>query len=194
MGRERKRVAFIARTQSGKSTNIREMIEARVKGSEEWCIIYDPNNQKAWWDYPAISLEKAAQLKKGIYRVVNADHKAFLKMISEKKGGIVVFEDASVFLTPQKDQAVYNILVSLRHPDHDIDIVLVGHAVADFPQYITRQLNELLLGKTGDSWKNIEDRFPDSVKEDAQQAFEELLGDPSNYAFKRIIISKTGTL
>lgn len=188
-GRGRKRVLFIGGTQVGKSTQITKVIEA----DNEPVIIHDNNNQVKYWKYPEISLEQFANQKSGKYRILTDDHEAFWYTArnGEFKGGKIISEDASVYLTPQKNMKIYPNLISLRHPDYDCDIILVAHAVQDMPEYIIRQANEIVLFKTGDNWKTIRDRFPDHVRAEAERIFNEVNNSEDPHIFRRIIIRST---
>lgn len=196
MGRERKRLLFIGRTQVGKSTKVKMMILHRHQRTKEPVIILDPNNQKTWWEYPQITLEQLPKLQGGVYRIVTMKYKDFFNTVYNKwrpkKGAQVVGEDASNYLTPQQDMDIYPNLIGLRHPDHNMDFTGITHSIYRTPGYIIEQANEVILFKTGDVWNKCTDRIPDNVKEEFKKAFDEVNADPDPYAYRRIIISKTG--
>jgi len=194
MGRGRKRILFCGGTEKGKSTRVEEMILHRNKKTGEPVIILDPNRQQKWFPYPAINFDLLKGMKKGIYRINTEDYETFFSIVFKYfQHGVVVAEDASNFLTAQKNEKIYPNLIALRHPDHDVDIVFITHSLSETPKYIFRQLNEVILFKTGDTWDDAEVRIPDDKKEIFKKKFISVNQDKDQYACRRIIIQKTGT-
>lgn len=197
MSRGRKKVAFIGGTEKGKSTQIKIMLGAIQKlFSTEGIIIYDLNYQKAWSYLSEITMEMWAAMKSGMYRIHDADFMKFYSIAKDKWKtgwrGVIVHEDAGEVITAQKNEKLYAMLIGLRHKA--TDLVFVFHSIADVPKYIMRQLNEIVLFKTGDNWDDIKDRFPDDKVEEVRQAFERVNNHKDNFYFERIILRKTGTL
>jgi len=192
MSRGRKTVAIIGRPESGKSTQLKLMLEA----VNEAKIIYDENYQKAWSDVPEITMDQWYGMTKGKYKITDPDFMKFYEIASDKwkRGwkGVIVHEDAGTMLTPQKNNELFKMLTSLRHKE--TDLILVFHSLLDTPPYVIRQLNEIILFKTGDNWVSARERFPDDRREEMKIAFDQVNGDASQWAWKRIILRKTGTL
>lgn len=195
MSRGRKTVAFVGRPECGKSTQIKLMIEEpRVK--TEGIIIYDENYQKAWHDTAEINMQQWFSMTRGKYKITDPDYMKFYEIASDKwkRGwsGTIIHEDAGTMLGPQKNEDLFRMLISLRHKATDLNFVF--HSLLDTPPYVIRQLNEMILFKTGDNWKSCKDRIPDDKQEEVHQAFDQVNTDPSQFAWKRIILRKTGTL
>lgn len=195
MSRGRKRVAFVGGTEVGKSTQIALMLEhPRVKA--EAIIIYDENRQKKWIHLPEITMDQWRGMISGFYRITDPDYEMFYEILSEKykRGwkGTVVHEDAGVALGAQKNPKLFKNIIGLRHKE--TDLVKVFHALKEVPPYIMRQLNDLILFKTGDNWKDVADRFPDDKVEEVRKAFEFVNSSPNRHIFKRITLRATGTI
>lgn len=190
MGRGRKRIIFCGGTERGKSSRIIEIIEA----TKEAVIIHDVNNQQKYYPYPEITLEQLKQMKSGKYRCTDPDYNKFWKVCFDYfKNGLIISEDASNYLTPNKNMAIFPNLIALRHPTHNCDIVMVTHSLMDAPSYILRQCNELVLFKTNDVWKKVYDRFPDHIQSKAEIFFNQINTSDNQFIWKRIVILKTGT-
>ena len=192
MSRGRKTVAFVGRPECGKSTQIKKLLDSIHEGK----IIYDENYQKAWLDVPEISMDQWKSMTRGKYKVTDPDFVKFYEIASEKwkRGwqGVIVHEDAGTMLGSQKNDKLFKMLISLRHKA--TDLVLVFHSLMDTPPYVIRQLNEIILFKTGDNWTSARERFPDDKQEEIRQAFDQVNNSESQWAWKRIILRKTGTL
>lgn len=192
MSRGRKTVAFIGRPECGKSTQIKLLLNSVTEAK----IIYDENYQKAWLDVPEITMQQWAGMKTGHYKITDPDFMKFYELASDKwKGGwkgVIVHEDAGTMLTSQKNDKLFKMLISLRHKA--TDLMFVFHSLMDTPPYVIRQLNEIILFKTGDNWASARERIPDDKQEEVRLAFDQVNQSENQWAWKRIILRKTGTL
>lgn len=67
------------------------------------------------------------------------------------RNGVIVYEEATIFLTShgsQTDRYVNEVLVSKRHTNNYV--FLIFHSVAEIPPYIYRKCNYITLFKTND--------------------------------------------
>ena len=196
MSRGRKRIGFIGATQRGKSFQLKRMVEHRCEKYNEPLIVYDQNNQAAWYDYAKISLDDYRRMRSGRYRIVDDDYKKFWDYTFKYfKGGQVIAEDASNYFKPQKEEDIFKNFIALRHPDHDVDISLVFHSIMDTPDYVIRQLNEIILFKTGDSWdKDCSKKIPQHQRDAFKEVFDDVNSDPDPRAWRRFVFLKTETV
>lgn len=193
MSRGRKKIGIFGATETGKSTDAEKIALPRNIKFDEPIIILSPNRQIKWEKYGEITLEQLKGMKKGVYRIHTTDFKKFFNIIYNYfQHGVVIAEDATGFLTPQVDTDIFSVIVGLRHPDHDVDILFILHAISRTPMYIIEQLDEIILHKTGENWENIKDRIPFVIREEFKAAFIKVNTDPDPFAKARIIIKKTG--
>lgn len=194
MGRGRKRLIVCGATETGKSTIIKELIAPRI--GIDAMIVHDINQQEAWYHLPEISLDEFARMKTGMYRTTDMDYEKFFSIaFNNFRHGTIISEDATNYLGDKPNRSIMPNLIGLRHPKHDVDIIMVTHSLMDTPKYIIRHANELILKKTGDVWNDVKGRF-EQKREEVFQAFTKL-NDPKNpfpYDWERIVIHKTGTL
>jgi energy-coupling factor transporter ATP-binding protein EcfA2 len=189
MSRSRKIILIIGATETGKSTAAEEMALVRNERYKEPIIILSPNRQVKWLKYGEINLDDFSRMVKGIYRIHTGAFNNFFSIAFKNfKHGVIICEDATAFLTTQRDDEIFAIITGLRHPDHDCDIIFVTHAAYRTPAYIFEQADELILFKTGETWDNIKQRIPDSKKEEVKAAFMEVNADPSQWAKKKILL------
>lgn len=195
MGRQRKKVAFVGDTGTGKSTVIIPMIKQRCEKYKENAIVLDPNRQMSWRIFGAITIELLKSLKHKlgvIYRINTEEYETFFKVIFDFfKHGIVIVEDASNWAKPHENKLITRVLTALRHPDHDVDVIFVFHQIYRIPMYIFESLHEIVLFKTGDRWDDIKDMFPENVREMAREAFYRVQNHESKHYCERIVIKKT---
>jgi ABC-type sugar transport system ATPase subunit len=189
MSRSRKKIGITGGTDVGKSSAAEAIALVRNKQFDEPIIILSPNRQAKWEKYSEITLEQFKYMKKGIYRIHTTDFKQFFSIANQYfKHGVIICEDATAFLTPNVDKEIFAIITGLRHPDHDVDIIFVTHAIYRTPSYIIEQLDELILFKTGETWDKVQIRIPDNLKEEVKAAFIEVNSSPDFYAKKKILL------
>lgn len=192
MARGRKFVAFVGGREKGKSTQLKILHEATKH--EPLCVL-NMSYQGAWMHLPEITMEQWKVMKSGAYQIHDTNYKLFYKIASDKWKtgwkGKIFHEDAGESMKAQKDEDTFGVVIGLRHKH--TDLVQIFHSIADTPPYVIRQLNEMILFKTGDSWSKVEDRFPDFIREEAKRIFDEVNNSPNPYAWGRIILQKTGT-
>lgn len=189
MSRGRKRILFIGGTEKGKSTQIRKLIHSR----KEPVIIHNQGYQKAYAEFPSISLEQVAQMKSGKYQTHDPDHLTFFQTcVQNFRNGLLVAEDTSEYLTHTKNMTVYPLLIKLRHLG--VDVIMVFHSLADTPKYVLRQCNEVILFKTGDVWKDCVDKITEDKVEEFEKKFFTVKNHTNQFHWERIVIMKTGTI
>lgn len=195
MGRGRKRVIVCGATETGKSTLIKEIIKPRI--GIDGFIIHDPNEQAAWYHLPEISLNEFERLKRGtksMYRTCDPDYEKFFHIaFTNFQDGCIITEDATNYLGDKPNRAIMPNLIGLRHPKHNVDIIMITHSIMDAPKYIIRQCNELILKKTGDVWDDVKGRF-EKKREEVEKAFRFVNDSENPYEWERIVLHKTGTI
>lgn len=195
MGRGRKRVVVVGATETGKTTNIKKMIIPR--SGIDGLIVNDPNEQAAWYHLPQISLEQFERLKrdfKGQYRICDMDYEKFFAIAFKNlTNATIISEDATNYLGEKPNKAIMPNLIGLRHPTHNVDIIMITHSLMDTPKYIIRQCNEIILHKTNDVWHDVKGRF-DLKKDEVEKAFNFVNNSSNPYEWERIILHKTGTI
>lgn len=198
MSRYRKRIVFCGATGTRKSTAVKKIIAELYEPKKERVIIYDPQAQDTWYHLAKISLDQVARMQTGVYRICDCAPDEFFTTIDQEwrktkqYGGAVICEDASRFLTPHRNQHIYDILCGLRHIN--CDWYGITHTIQETPGYIIRQLNEFVFFKTGDNWKMVADRFPGQLQPMAEKLFYDV-NDPARVDWYRraLTIIKTGS-
>ncbi len=180
--------------ESGKSEKVRDIIQKMNKRT----IVNDHSFQPMYKDLAEITLDQVALQRSGVYKTYDSDHKRFFRILYEdwgiksvELGGLAIVEDASAVLGAQKDDDIYKMLIGLRH--RRVDVVLVTHTIKETPRYIIPQLNEFVFLKTGDSWDEVKDRFPEKIRDNARDKFYKVMNDESNFAWDAVTIVKTGS-
>lgn len=162
--RNRKIVVYAGMPGCGKTTQIMKQIAAFLKQHpKEKVIIYDINREKAYKDFPAISLEQIPHVKSGVYRIVEPDYNLVLATFVETfRNGLLILEDANFYLTAARNMTLWKILVSRRHMG--MDVVLTFHSLARIPPYLYEMLNYIILFKTNENIDRVQNKIPNFDK------------------------------
>lgn len=136
----------------GKTTISKKLLENRPKNMP--CIIYDINNEYKLY-YPADFVE----------------FDIFLNMIADEnvRHTYILIEEATIFFsTHSRFEEMMNVLVRARHTGNIIQLNF--HSFSSVPKNIYHLLDYVIVFKTNDTLKNVEDRFD---KPDIIQAFKD---------------------
>ena len=151
----------VGRTKSGKTTESKEWLE-RLEGKLQ-LHVYDVNNEYSEF------LPKNYQLP---------SFKDFVEKVYPITNSFILFEEASIFFTPKAglDIVMRDKLVRKRH-QHNI-IMLNFHSWGMVPKDIVSMCDIVIVRKTNDSLKKVEERC-DDVK--LLKAFEKVKNSDDNY-------------
>ncbi|MEZ0610457.1 hypothetical protein ACAW74_18225 [Fibrella sp. WM1] len=137
---------------TGKTTHTQKLIEAasKVRG----VLIFDVNNEKAYADYPLMTVQQLRKWKStGIYRLFGDDDEAVLSAIYRHAYNcMIVFEDATAYIKPNVQSEIRRLLVSRRH--RNLDMLFTFHSLNRVPPLLYEMTNYLVLGKTNDGIEN----------------------------------------
>lgn len=133
-----KAIAVVGMRGMGKSYIVKQLISTAHPDS---LLIYDPN--KEYTQYYNKPLLKFTQ---------------FADMVPKVSNAVIVVEEATIFLNNRG----YNIdfvdaVVRARHTNNTI--ILVFHSLQDFPKYLFRLCNIVILLKTGDTLDYVEKTY-----------------------------------
>lgn len=140
----------IGRRGCGKTTMSKKLLDKRPKQMP--VIIYDINNE--YGNYYGEPFE---------------DFDVFLIKISDEKvrHTYILIEEATIFFsTHSRYEEMMNVLVRARHTGNIIQLNF--HSFASVPKNIYHLLDYVIVFKTNDTLKNVQDRFD---KPDILQAF-----------------------
>lgn len=137
-------IIVVGRKGVGKSTFIRSLT---MKANIESLFIYDHNfDHQDYYKKPFLNFPEFAELSNKIMR------------------GIIVYEEATIFLGHMKNFSMQELLVSSRRRENTV--ILVFHSLRSVPRYIYDLGNFIVLFKTNDEYKFVNHRFesPDLLK------------------------------
>ena len=109
--------------------------------------------------------------------------KSFITSAKQKRETCIVFEEATIFFSHAgSTEEIKTILVQKRHTKNLI--IFNFHSLRQVPLYILDFCDLLIIGKTIDNKKNIEDKFKDF--QEIWQAFNMVADSPDKYVKKYI--------
>ena len=112
----------------------------------------------------------------------NAQGKVLKVLSTDLKNCLLGLDDASAYLTPQKDEFVQDMLVNLRH--QGIDLIMSFHALADIPRFIYRMTNKFILFRTSEIWKDALVKIPTEMVPEVEKGYKLLQKGPNKHALK----------
>jgi ABC-type Na+ transport system ATPase subunit NatA len=129
-------IAIVGMTGTGKSTEVKHIINST------------PNHKHYIFDVQG-------EYERNFYTGRMDDENDFLDFVEQVTDSVIVFEEATSFLSYGQNKRVRRMMVNRRHSNNLI--VLVFHAVHLTPKQIRTLIDVLILKPTGDKYKEIED-------------------------------------
>lgn len=152
-------IIIVGKTGSGKTTEVKKIIE----GLKYPFFIFDVNNE--YKDLPNSNLE-------------NQDFNRFLLNANSKLKNIIIYEEATIFFSHQSGtETIKSQLVRKRHTGNLF--IFNFHSLRQVPLFILDFCDLLILKKTNDNGKNINEKF--KYNEDIINCFLELQQSTNNY-------------
>lgn len=154
---------IIGATGTGKTTKVKEYLnKIPHKGS---IFIYDINNE--YRDFYPYKFE---------------DFGVFIERMSRVKKGVMVFEEATIFLSNRScNRILVDILVRKRHTNNYI--FMNFHSLRSVPKYLLDLCKYVTLFKTNDSLSFVESTFRNDILTDT---FREVSTAPNLHYYKMI--------
>lgn len=154
-------ILVVGRKGSGKTTRVKSLIR---NVSHSRLLLHDVSAQ--YLDVYKRPLLKFAE---------------FTKACTLVSGGVLVFEEATIFIGHFRNEEILDFLVTARHRKNTC--IFVFHSLRDVPLYIYRMTDFIYLHKTLDTLDHVEDRF---ANPDLSKAVERLAASDNQYDFETI--------
>ena len=194
--RRRYAVTLVGETETGKTTAAIQMIDSYTDGM---VTIFDPNNENDLRKYSQIPLEQIAYQKKGVYRCVTIDHKAFTleclknynRTTNSGKKGLIVYDDCTPYFSQQPDKDILQLMVGVRHASNDI--ITCFHQLWRIPPFVIDNSQIIVIFKTGESpEKGDIKRFRHGAR--IMEAFKRVEAHPDPHHYEIVITTGVGDI
>lgn len=164
----------VGRKHTGKSTLTAGVVQDYP--NDQKALVLDVNRSPAYDRYPEIQLNQVKALKRGKVRLVGTPDEEALKTIAEHfRGGLIVFEDCTKYISGNVRPEIKTFLVD--HRMYNCDLIFTFHSLVMVPPFFWQMTSYLTLLKTQDVLDNkYRSRIPNFDKVAA--------------AFKRVNASK----
>lgn len=175
-------IAVVGMTGTGKSTEVKNIL-SRSRGHKQY--IFDIQREYGsggtYFDWDGTN--KPFLCKNQYKGKIDPEGVEFSETVVKLKNSVIVFEEATIFLSYGRNADVKQMLVSRRH-DNNL-IILCFHALHMIPKYVRSMIDFLVLKPTGDSPKQVADLL---MHVDAYDKYEELQQErkTNRFATKRI--------
>lgn len=136
-----KLIVIVGATGTGKTTEVAKIL-SQVNMP---FLIFDINNE-----------EKYKPFRNTWSKSVNM--KEFVKTACEKKSTCIVFEEATIFFShASSDESIRMLMIEKRHTKNLL--IFNFHSLMQVPLYILQLCDLLVMGKTIDNPRNVEQKF-----------------------------------
>jgi len=143
-----KAIAIVGRTKTGKTTLTKELLQGFDKSR---VFVYDVNNE--YKEFRRGALPKFSDFLNNLTR-----KDARGELVTRKSA--LVFEEATIFLRHNtQSEQITELLTTKRHTENFI--ILNFHSLRKLPVYILDMLDYVIIKKTNDNPKFIEQKFGD---------------------------------
>lgn len=134
----------------GKTTFLKKVAQAHKKK----VLIFDPVGDVQWESFPRMALGYLPAWRRGIKRVMEANTKEALQMISlHVWNALLIFDDATNYIDYFRDESILRIITLRRH--RNIDSIFVFHSLKAVPTDLYKYSTHLLLFPTQDSEQEL---------------------------------------
>lgn len=113
------------------------------------------------------------------FRHTKADQKYFISVIKKLTGFNILFEDASGFLRGKQSAELIRLIVARRHQQNNF--IILFHSINRIPPELLEYCNLLIIFKTGDNLKDVENKFNNPK---INNAFSEVSASKNKYFYK----------
>lgn len=139
-----KAVLIVGARGMGKTTTTKKLL---TKTEPKARLVLDVNGEYMdLYPYPFIGFEE------------------FSKKLTTVSNAVIVVEEATIFLSNRGyDKDITDVLVKARHRNNTI--IMVYHSIRNVPKYIFDLCNMVVLHKTNDSEKAVDEKDNDKLKE-----------------------------
>ena len=96
-----------------------------------------------------------------IMRNVNCNDKQFVENCKRLTRSNIVFEDASGFLRGKQSKEIARLIVQRRHTQNNY--IILFHSINRVPPELLEYCNYLIVFKTGDNLKDIDNKFKNEL-------------------------------
>lgn len=90
-------------------------------------------------------------------RHTQCDEKKFIENCKKVTNTNIVFEDASGFLRGKQSKEIARLIVQRRHSNNNY--IILFHSINRIPPELLEYCNYIILFKTGDNLKDIDNKF-----------------------------------
>lgn len=174
-----KAVAIIGMTGTGKNFNLEQFFLKRMPTRKKY--IADVSNQ---YGIPFNGIDEfMSKLVKTETVIVDGEKKK--KKTVKVKDSLIAIDEATLFFDSHRAEDLEYLLIQKRHSGETGNfIVLLFHSLADFPKYIKRKIDYIILLKTADDLPSVIAKFGSDSP--ITIAFKELQQEENKHA-RRIV-------
>lgn len=136
-------IIIVGKKGCGKTTLAKKIIGKSTKKT----LVVDMLDHPSYREFPTVSHEKLKLWKSGNYRVYNGNILDILQQVNKNVwNALIIFEDCSRYIDPNVGRGIKALFAESKQ--HNQDLILMFHALAEIPPYIARMYDKLIMFRT----------------------------------------------
>lgn len=139
---------------TGKTTFALKLIQSSPKKS----LIIDTLDHPTYRNYPVVTIDKLKLWKSGTYRIFEGNPVNIMNEVNRHVWNAnIILEDAFKYLSPNMKKDEISLFIDCKQ--HNQDIIIMFHALAQIPPNLIRLSDKLVLFRTKENLSPKNNRF-----------------------------------
>lgn len=169
---------IVGRKFTGKSTLLAKIASSYPKTNK--VLIIDVNGSPAYNKYKSINLNQVKLLRTGVVKLIGTPDDEALKTIAKDfRGGLVIFEDCTKYITGNVKPEIRTFLVD--HRMWQCDLIFTFHSLKMIPPFFWQMISYITLLKTQENFINATNRNRVPNFDKVADAYTKVNAHPDNY-------------
>ncbi|MGZ3983398.1 MAG: hypothetical protein ACXVJE_19375 [Mucilaginibacter sp.] len=167
----------VGRKHTGKSTGLAETATSYAGNK---VLIIDVNRSPAYNKFAEITIDQLKRLKSGKVKLVGTPDEDTLKTIAKEfRGGLIIFEDCTKYISGNVRPEIRTFLVD--HRMWQCDLIFTFHSLKMIPPFFWQMISYVKILKTQENFINAANRNRVPNFEKIVEAYKEVEASPDNY-------------
>lgn len=169
---------IVGRKHTGKSTLLAKIADSYPKTDK--VLILDVNGSPAYNKFKECTLSQVKLLRSGVAKLIGTPDDEALKTIAKDfRGGLVIFEDCTKYITGNVKPEIRTFLVD--HRMMNCDLIFTFHSLKAIPPFFWQMISYITILKTQENFINATNRNRVPNYDKIAEAFTKVNQHTDNY-------------